>query len=49
MYKTIYKNEIEEEKQNNGLLYLGAVLVGGLIGANSGIKKIKNKKSQWRF
>ena len=49
MYKTIYKNELEEKKQNNGFLYLGAVLVGALIGASSGIKKIKNKKSQWRF
>ena len=49
MYKTIYKNELEEEKQNNGFLYLGAVLFGGLIGASSGIKKTKNKKSQWRF
>ena len=49
IYKTIYKNELEEKKQNNGFLYLGAVIVGGLIGASSGIKKIKNKKSQWRF
>lgn len=48
IYKTIYKNELEEEKQNNGLLYITAVIVGGLIGANSGIKKIKNKRNRWK-
>lgn len=48
MYKTIYKNELEEEKQNNGFLYITAVIVGGLIGANSGIKKIKNKRNRWK-
>jgi hypothetical protein len=49
MYKTIYKNELEEKKQNNSFLYFGSMLVGALIGTSSGIKKTKNRRSQWRF
>ena len=49
IYKTIYKNELEEEnKKSNKLWYILAIFVGGLIGGIAGIKKIKNKRNQWR-
>ena len=48
IYKTIYKNELEEEKQTNNIFYyILAILTGGIIGGIAGIKGIKNKKNRW--